>query len=73
MNLGFITYLTPTFLILYGLLLFSVKHKDRKNLLILAGLSFFLAVICFLIPTYWSASFSILGIAHVAYGVAVKE
>ncbi|QXP70903.1 hypothetical protein H0I29_02050 [Polaribacter sp. R2A056_3_33] len=73
MNLGFITYLTPTFLILYGLLLFSVKHKDRKNLLILAGLSIFLAVICFLIPTYWSASLSILGIAHVAYGVAVKE
>ena len=73
MNLGYIAYLTPTFLILYGISLFSVNNKDRKNLLILAGLSVLLAVICFLIPTYWSASLSILGIAHVAYGVSVKE
>ncbi|MDN3619896.1 MULTISPECIES: hypothetical protein [Polaribacter] len=73
MNLGFITYLTPTFLILYGLLLFIFKNKERKNLLILSGLSLLLAVMCFLIPSYWASSISILGIAHVAYGVVVKN
>ena len=72
-NLGFIDYITPTFLILYGLLLFIFKNKERKNLLILSGLSLLLAVMCFLIPSYWASSISILGIAHVAYGVVVKE
>ncbi|WP_341220922.1 hypothetical protein [Polaribacter atrinae] len=72
-NLGLIEYITPTFLILYGLLLFLVKNKGQQNLLYLASLSVFLAVICFLIPTYWASSISILGIAHVAYGVVVKE
>jgi hypothetical protein len=72
MNLGFIDYITPTFLTLYGLLLFLFKNKERKNLLILSGVSILLAVMCFLIPTYWASSLSILGIAHVAYGVVVK-
>ncbi len=66
-------YLAPTFFVLYGTLLFLFKHEERKNLLVLAGLSLLLAVVCFLIPTYWSSSLSILGIAHVAYGVVVKE
>ena len=73
MNLGLIDYLTPTFLLLYGILLFLFKNKERKNLMILSGLSVLLAVMCFLIPTYWASSISILGIAHVAYGVVVKE
>ncbi|WP_158841355.1 hypothetical protein [Polaribacter sp. L3A8] len=73
MNLGFIDYITPTFLILYAVLLFVFKNKERKNLLILSGVSILLAVMCFLIPTYWASSLSILGIAHVAYGVVVKE
>jgi len=73
MNQGFIDYITPIFLILYGLLLFIFKNKERKNLLVLAGLSILLAVMCFLIPTYWTSSISILGIAHVAYGVVIKD
>lgn len=73
MNLELTNYLAPTFLVFYGTLLFLFKNKERKNLLVLAGLSLLLAVMCFLIPTYWSSSLSILGIAHVAYGVVVKE
>ena len=72
-NLELTNYLAPTFLVLYGTLLALFKHEERKNLLVLAGLSLLLAVMCFLIPTYWSSSLSILGIAHVAYGVVVKE
>ena len=56
MNLGFINYLTPVFLTLYGILLFLFKNKQRKNLLILSSLSILLAVVCFLIPSYWYSS-----------------
>lgn len=72
-NLGFVAYLTPTFLIIYAFLLFTFKNKARKNLLILAGLNVFLALICLLIPSYWFASFSILGIAHITYGIVEKN
>jgi hypothetical protein len=73
MNLELTNYLAPTFFVFYGTLLFLFKHEERKNLLVLAGLSLLLAAMCFLIPTYWSSSLSILGIAHVAYGVVIKE
>ena len=72
MTLGFINYLTPVFLILYGGLLALSMNKQRKNLLVLSGLSIFLAVICLLIPSYWYASLSIIGIAHIAYGNAFR-
>ena len=71
-SLGLIDYLTPISLILYGILLFILKNKERKNILILSCLTIFLAIICILIPSYWYSSLSILGIAHIAYGVAVK-
>ena len=72
MNLGFIDYLTPVFLILYGVLLALSMNKQRKNLLVLSGVSILLAAICFLIPSYWHASLSIIGIAHITYGVVVR-
>ena len=70
---GYINYITPVFLLLYGLLLLSFRNKERKDLLVLIGLCGFLALICFLIPSYWYASLSILGIAHATYGVVVKN
>lgn len=73
MNFGQIDFITPIFLILYGLMLFFFINKTRKNLLILAGLCVFLAIICYLIPTYWYSSFVILGIAHLTYGVVVRN
>ena len=72
LNLEFLEYLTPTFLILYGGLLFLFKKNERKNLLVLSGLCLLLAVMCFLIPSYWYSSLSIIGIAHIAYGVVTK-
>lgn len=73
MNFGEIDIITPIFLTLYAILLFVLKNKKRKNILVLSGLSVLLAIMCFLIPTYWASSLSILGIAHAAYGVAIKE
>lgn len=69
---GLIDYLTPISIIIYGILLLILKNKERKNILILSGLSLLLAIICFLIPSYWYSSLSILGIAHITYGVAIK-
>lgn len=72
MSFGKIDSIPPIFLTLYAILLFVLKHKKRKNIVVLSGLSVLLAIMCFLIPTYWASSLSILGIAHVAYGIAVK-
>jgi len=72
MNAGFINYITPSFLLLYGVMLYILKSKYRKQLLILSGLAFGLALLCFLIPNYWYSALSILGIAHVTYGILVK-
>lgn len=73
LKLGKIDFIIPIFFTLYALLLFVLKNKKRKNILVLSGVSILLATMCFLIPNYWASSLSILGIAHVAYGVAVKE
>ncbi|MEO9571311.1 MAG: hypothetical protein ABJH82_05070 [Polaribacter sp.] len=72
LNLEYLAYLTPTFLILYGVLLFLFKNNKRKNLLVLSGLCLLLATMCFLIPSYWYSSISIIGIAHIAYGVVTR-
>jgi hypothetical protein len=29
--------------------------------------------LCFLIPTYWDAALSIIGIVHITYGLVVKK
>lgn len=70
---NYLDYLTPVFLILYALSLLLLKIKKSKNLFVLAGLSVMLAVICFLIPNYWYSSLFILGLAHVTYGIVVKN
>lgn len=72
MNLGHINSITPTFLLLYGLLIFLNKNKKRKGLLILTGICILFGVLCMLIPSYWYSSLLILGIAHITYGVVVK-
>lgn len=70
---NYLDYLAPVFLILYALSLLLLKIKKSKNLFVLAGLSVMLAVICFLIPNYWYSSLFILGLAHVTYGIVVKN
>lgn len=72
MNAGMINALTPTFLILYALFLFRLKNKDRKQLVLLSGLAFLLAICCFFIPSYWAFTLYILGFGHMVYGVIIR-
>jgi hypothetical protein len=73
MNAGLIDLITPAFLVSYGLILFLLRGDSyRKKNLILSGLAIALGCLCFFIPGYWSSAISILGIAHVAYGIMVN-
>ncbi|MFT5213655.1 MAG: hypothetical protein ACI9JT_001881 [Polaribacter sp.] len=72
MSLGFIDFMTPTFLIMYAFFLLVFKNKARNNILILSGLSILLGIYCFIIPSYWYSSFTILAIAHATYGVVER-
>lgn len=70
---GFIDFLTPAFLLLYGVLLIILRKTKNINLLILALISFLLAILCYVIPSYWYSALSILGIGHIVYGLAVRN
>ena len=70
---GYVNYVTPVFLISYGVSLLLLKIKKSKNLFVLSGLCLFLAIICFLIPNYWYSSVNILGLAHITYGVVIRN
>jgi hypothetical protein len=72
MNQSYIDFITPVFLIIYALFLFLFKNKDRKNLLVLVILSLLLGILCFIIPGYWYSAFTILGIAHITYGIVER-
>ncbi|PQB06145.1 hypothetical protein BST83_02310 [Polaribacter filamentus] len=69
----FADYMTPTFLFLYGISLLFLKNKKSKDLFVLSGISLLLTVICILVPNYWYSSIYILGIAHITYGLVVKN
>jgi hypothetical protein len=70
---GLENIITPAFLVLYGGLLLLLKGKSRKSIFSLVLVSFLLAVVSFLIPTYWYSSLTILGIAHITYGLIIKN
>ena len=72
MKYGFIDLLMPVFLTLYALFLFFTRNKERKNLLFLSMVALLLGVLCFIIPSYWNTTFTILAISHVTYGVVVR-
>ncbi|MGK0413722.1 MAG: hypothetical protein ACJA1B_001930 [Polaribacter sp.] len=72
MKQGFIDYIVPVFLILYAILVFVLKNKKDKSILIISSICLLLAALCFLIPTYWYSSLVILGITHITFGIVKK-
>jgi hypothetical protein len=72
MKFGLVNLIAPSFLFTYGIFLLLIKNKARKNILILSALSLLLSLYCFVIPSYWYSSFTILAIVHAAYGVVER-
>jgi len=68
-TIGFINTMVPVFLFSYGLIFYFFNQLEDKNNLIILGVSFFLALLTLITPSYWSAALYLLGIAHVFYGV----
>ncbi|WP_299012209.1 hypothetical protein [uncultured Polaribacter sp.] len=73
LKFGEINLITPVFLILHALLLVLFHLKERKGLLILAGVCLLFAIMCFVMPNYWSSSISILGIGYMAFGINYRK
>jgi cation transport ATPase len=72
-NEGFIDAITPIFLMYFGFILFVMQKNKTKERIIIPIICLLLAIICFLIPSYWYASILILGIAQITYGIVVKN
>ncbi|MFY0603651.1 MAG: hypothetical protein JXQ93_06850 [Flavobacteriaceae bacterium] len=69
---GLFNWLASVGLLLYGLLLITLSNF-KKPFYILASIAFLLAIMSFIIPTYWYSSILILGASHFVYGVVVKK
>ncbi len=65
---GLYNYVGPIGLILYAFLLTALSTFNKVYLLF-AFVAILLAVMSFIIPSYWYSSMLLLGVAHFAYGV----
>lgn len=72
-SLGFYAELTAIFCLLYGLFLILFNFRKKKALMLLGGVCLMLAIINFVIPSYWYPSLLIIGAGHVVYGLMVKN
>ena len=62
-----------SFLFLLGVILIGLNTSKKKPLYLLASLSIGLALISFLIPSYWYSSLLILGGAFIVYGIMIRK
>ena len=72
-NSSFAIYLSPALLLYFGLILIGLNNQKKKPMYLMAGISIVLAVLSFLIPTYWYSSLLIVGAAFIVYGIMIKK
>jgi len=72
-NGGYSIYLGVSLLFLIGMILIGLNTAKKKSMYLLAGLSIGLAIISYLIPSYWYSSLMILGGAFIVYGIMIKK
>lgn len=65
---GLYNYVGPIGLILYAFLLTALSSFN-KTYLLFAFVALLLAVMCFIIPTYWYSAMLLIGVVHFTYGV----
>lgn len=68
-----VNYATPFFLGYLGLFMALVNSERKKIYDLLVVVSFLLAVVVFVIPTYWYSSLLILGASFFVYGIANRK
>ena len=68
-----VNYATPFFLGYLGLFMALVNSQRKKIYDLLVVVSFLLAVVVFVIPTYWYSSLLILGASFFVYGIANRK
>ncbi len=68
-----VNYITPLFLGLLGLILAVQNTQRKKQLYFLTVIYLLLAVIVFIIPTYWYSSIFIVGGSFFVYGISVRK
>ncbi len=69
---GLYNYVGPIGLILYAFLLTALSASN-KTFLLFAFVVVLLAVMTFIIPSYWYSSMLLIGVGHFAHGVVVKN
>lgn len=72
-DMGLFSELTAIFFLLYGTYLLLFNFRKKKQLQLFGALCLGLAVLTFVIPTYWYNAVLILGVGHVVYGLMVKR
>lgn len=72
-NGGYSMYAGVSFLLLLGTILLVLNSSKKKPLYLLAGMSIALALISYLIPTYWYSSLMIMGGAFIVYGIMIRK
>jgi hypothetical protein len=72
-NGGYSMFAGVSFLFLLGTILIGLNSSKKKALYILSGLSIGLAVISYLIPSYWYSSILIMGGAFIVYGIMIRK
>jgi threonine/homoserine efflux transporter RhtA len=70
---GYSMYLAISFLFMLGLTLALLNSQRKKPLYLLAVMSIGLAVISYLIPSYWYSSLLIMGGAFIVYGIMIRK
>lgn len=68
---GLYNLLGPIGLVLYAIMLLSLSGFN-KVFYLFAILAVLLAVMSFIIPTYWYSSMLLMGVAHFAYGIVKR-
>ena len=72
-KLGYISFLTPSFLVLLALTLFILNKKKKKQYYYLSLTNALLAPLVILIPTYWYSALLISGVGFLVYGIMVRK
>lgn len=70
---GFSIQLVSIFFLLYGIYLIFFNFRKKKQLRLFGIICLALAVLTFLIPTYWYNALLIIGVSHIVYGLIVKR